>query len=213
MTEALQSYMNANLGEHGGLPRPERLPSILAAVLRRIARRDPDEWRYCLQRIATIANLDVALFVPEERIEYEVSVELDNLERGHPSKETHHRDTLRSQRGALLDFLRQEHFPHDVRDSRVVKKWLADHWTRIMELLTPIPCYCKYAALSYDEFLADRITQAHSRWWSQARTTDLIVALLHNSTPGNLQRLLKSSLPQGTEACANSEDHSTNPLT
>lgn len=212
MTEALQSYMNANLGEHGGLPRPERLPSVLAAVLGRIARRDPEEWRYCLQRMATIANLDVALFVPEERIEYEVSVELERLAFGHSSKETHYRDTLRSQRGALLDFFRQEHFPHDVRDSGVVKKWLAVHWTRILALLTLIPCYCRYTSLSYNEFSADKITQTHSRWWGQARTTDLIIAVLHNTTPENLRRLLKASRPDGTEPHTDSKDYSTDPF-
>lgn len=198
--ENIQAYMNANTAHTEGMPSQKWHSLLIVSLLERLNQRDPREAQYCEQVIAAIANLEAARFVTPDRIEEEIRLQFRNLIYGKPSRATHHIGTIQSQHGAVLDYLRQQKYPLHANHDKTREKWLETHWTRLMDVISIIPCPCIYTSrsLSFVEFIetVKRFTCEKKRQYrlhSQADTTDLIIANLHSTSPLNIERLLKAS--------------------
>src|SRR5262249_55946478 len=126
-------------------------------------------------------------------------IELANIAAGEPSGQAHAVGTLQSQRGVVLDFLKQEQYPTDARNDLTRKEWIKPRWEWLIQLLSCIPCPCSYSQ-EFEGFLATA-KQYPPLWKSQAQLADLVLAYLHNTTPSNVGRLLKgdSSTPSNIE--------------
>lgn len=178
--------------ESNGMPSKKYHEQIIRALLQRLQGIDPEQAAHCAGMIAVIAGAEVARFASQDQIENEIKWAFNGIAFGKPSRAMCGRGTFLVQRDMLLDYLMREEYPCQAENTKTMKDWLAQHWSRIIELITPTPCGCSYT-VSFDGLgsLAERSGTSH-KWRSVADTAVLILANLHNTTPANIRRILKA---------------------
>lgn len=170
------------------IPSLKYQETIILALLQRLQGMDPAVAGHCAGEIAAITGAEKSLLAPGERVEAEIQRALNSIANGKPSRATCIPEAIFVQRDMLLDFLTREGYPPNARNDETRKEWLSRRWNRIIDVISPTLCFCSYT-VSFEEFL--RLDKAH-RWDSLAATVDLILANLHNTTPANIERIVKT---------------------
>lgn len=174
------------------MPSPDYQEKVILALLQRLRKMDQALAAHCAGEIAVIAGAEKALFAPPERVDAEIKRALNSVAFGKPSRATCIPETVYVQRDMLLNFLTREGYPRDARNDETRKEWLSNRWQRIIDVISPDLCFCNYT-VSFEGLL--RLAKQQDRCHpldSIPATADLILANLHNTTPANIGRLLKT---------------------
>jgi hypothetical protein len=182
----------------------ELLRAFLRASIRRVERTDPKAAKFGRmigQLLAGTERMPGYQADPDEFGKTVCEPLLRDFANGDLSRVRHAPMIIEAQRGLLAHYLTENPYPTGITARRW--GWVKEHWPAILNLIALLPCMCEYNRIlggDYDPAEEDHApdNQLNSvtvpTFSTQQAIVDAMLAHLHeNTTPQEIQRLLKPS--------------------
>lgn len=180
--------------------RVDLLQTIVLALLNRIRRMDAETVRqvsvFVRVLAARSAYWDSTRSTPQDGVEatrewHEYHDLLAEIALGKKTKMTHCPESVIEHRRLLDLYLGQHGDFSTCQNLLTTREWIAKHEDTILELLEPIPCFCSYGDALMPATLSRPLKQALCGNLTPGRFRDILLALLHCTTPTQIQKICK----------------------
>lgn len=167
---------------------------IHLAILQRLRKFHPDEYRHCMEAVTRIAKfeaVDGKYATPDERA-HAIEEELNLIAAAVPSRGPHNKGCIRTQQALFRDYFTVEAYLNNLT-MRSRLAWFQSHWDQLNAITALTPCLCRYHT-SFTTF-AECATKRPDYLKRIANASDFFLAFTHRLrtvSPENLRKCLKT---------------------
>lgn len=187
-------YFLASALATNGTPKSDLLTRrVHLALLQRLRKFHPEEYRHCMEAVAIIAKFEAvdARYLAADERERGIAELLEEIAGGTPSRLQHNKILIEDQRRMLRDlFSRDKYQENPNYESRL--RWFHSHWEQLQAMLVLTPCRCQYR-MAFDD-LRPHANMHPNDISSVAKASDFFLAFSHGLmtvSAENLSKLLK----------------------
>ena len=178
---------------------PTLLRAIVRALLTRIDKKAPREAAWIKGIVQELAAMEYDALLAQASDEEKTGIHdgfLELIQSSGPGWRTHDAEIVKVQRRVLVIFVSLNPYPTGPSERW---GWIVKHGGEIMKLIAGLPCLCRYerdwkglkdgVPIKGKGRKAARLEPGHCR--TPGEIIDLLLAYVHNTTPQNIQKLLR----------------------
>jgi hypothetical protein len=178
----------------GKTPQESKLAGmVIKALLYRINYRDPHEARYIKGVLQTLVGAEAFIlkYAPplKENEEEIYEKHLTQICRAPTPRSGHMSNTIDIQKLLCTRFMENHQLPNTTEEEKL--NWIETHWPQLIQFIGPFPCLCSYS-VEWDKNTFCRLPLEEG----MAGIIRMLLAYLHNTTPQNINKLLKQADPK-----------------